>query len=100
DEYVVPSFIRSHPYVADVLPAIEAIRKEKIGGFYKGGETSKPSKPSGVPSAGSDPEMLALMRELVKKMDAMPTRIKAYLVDSELEEFREKRDMLKKKYVK
>lgn len=33
-------------------------------------------------------------------MDAIPTRIKAYLIGTELEEFRGKRDMLKKKYVK
>lgn len=35
------------------------------------------------------------METMINKLDAMPTRIKAYLVDSELEEFREKRDMLK-----
>src|SRR5690606_17568189 len=69
DEYVVPSVIRSHPYVADVLPAIEAIRKEKIRGFYKGGETSRPSKPSIVPSAGSDPEMIALLKSIDQKLN-------------------------------
>lgn len=101
DEYVIPSFIRSHPYVADVLPAIEAIRKDRVRGFYKGGDTGDtPKHSASVPPTNPNQRLEQLMEKMIDKMDAMPTRIKAYLVDSELEEFRDKRDMLKKKYVK
>ncbi|AWW31818.1 phage tail tape measure protein [Echinicola strongylocentroti] len=99
DEYVVPSFIRSHPYVADVLPAIEAIRQEKTRGFYKGGESNGTKTPI-TPINNSDPEMLTLLKSIDSKLDNLPTSIKAYLVDSELEEFRNKRQKLKDKYIK
>ncbi|MDN3688709.1 phage tail tape measure protein [Cyclobacterium jeungdonense] len=102
DEYVVPSFIRSHPYVADVMPAIEAIRQEKIRGFYRGGEANKtdtrPSRSTSTPVSKADPEMLSLLKSIDSKLDRMPTRIKAYLVDSEWQEFRDLRDDLEDRY--
>lgn len=102
DEYVVPSFIRSHPYVADVMPAIEAIRQEKVRGFYRGGEASKtdtrPSRSTSTPVSKADPEMLSLLKSIDSKLDRMPTRIKAYLVDSEWQEFRDLRDDLEDRY--
>lgn len=103
DEYVVPSFIRSHPYVANVLPAIESIREEKLRGYYRGGQTSGESPNSGTSpslptSSKADPEMLALLKSIDGKLDKMPTRVKAYLVDSELQEFRNLRDDLEDRY--
>lgn len=103
DEYVVPPFIRSHPYVANVLPAIESIRQEKLRGYYRGGQTSgespnSDSSPSLPTSSKADPEMLALLKSIEGKLDKMPTRVKAYLVDSELQEFRNLRDDLEDRY--
>jgi TP901 family phage tail tape measure protein len=103
DEYVVPPFIRSHPYVANVLPAIESIREEKMRGYYRGGQVTKgndqPSPFQPNPATGkADPEMLDLLKSINQKLDKMPTRIKAYLVDSELQEFQEMRDSLESRY--
>jgi len=103
NEYVIPSFIRSHPFVANVLPAIEAIREEKTRGAYRGGQSSSPNTPSSPvvgngTSGKADPEMLSLLKSIDSKLDKMPTRVKAYLVDSEMQEFQTIRDNLEKRY--
>ncbi|PRY90548.1 phage tail tape measure protein [Mongoliibacter ruber] len=95
-EYVVPEILTKDPRIANLLPAIESIRKDKVRGFVDGGSTS-----SGVASGGigsSDPEVKELLRLLVFKMDNMPKRIKAYLVYSEFEKIQEEAEMIKKRY--
>jgi hypothetical protein len=102
DEFVVPSFIRSHPYVANVLPVIEDIRQEKIRGFYRGGETTRP-QPTAAPSKDSNlgglmQELIRLQKSQLEILSKMPTKLKAYLIYSELEEIREEMDDLERKY--
>ncbi|MEX2592928.1 MAG: hypothetical protein WD426_09135, partial [Anditalea sp.] len=104
DEYVVPSFIRSHPYVADVMPAIEAIRQEKVRGFYRGGDTGK-EKNTGTAAKSQvnnfDTKGLEHKLDvLIDKMDRMPKNIKAYLVYNDFQETRDEIEGLEKKYMR
>jgi TP901 family phage tail tape measure protein len=36
-EYVIPSFVRDHPYVRSVEPVLESIRQRKLHGYAEGG---------------------------------------------------------------
>ncbi|MEN6355356.1 MAG: phage tail tape measure protein [Bacteroidales bacterium] len=36
-EYVIPSFVRDHPYVRSVEPVLESIRQRKLYGYAEGG---------------------------------------------------------------
>lgn len=96
-EYVVPTIVAEDPWVANLLPAIESIRQDRIRGFAQGGQTS--SGPLSVPqSMGSDPEVKELLRMMVKKLDMMPKQVRAYLVYNDLEEMQEEMDTLKSRY--
>jgi TP901 family phage tail tape measure protein len=39
-EYVIPSFVRDHPYVRSVEPVLESIRQRRLSGYAEGGETN------------------------------------------------------------
>jgi TP901 family phage tail tape measure protein len=96
-EYVIPSMVTSDPWVANLLPAIESIRKDKVRGFYNGGATTaiKGSSPAG---GMADEETKALLRMMVAKLDMMPKQIKAYLVYNDLEKMQTEMETLKNRY--
>lgn len=95
-EYVVPQIVTSDPWVANVLPMIESIRQDRIRGFATGGQTSAGtiSQAPGMSNA----RLEALMEIMISKMDAMPTKMRAYLVYNDLEEMQEEADMLKSRF--
>lgn len=95
-EYVVPQIVTSDPWVANVLPMIESIRQDRIRGFATGGQTSAGtiSQAPGMSNA----RLEALMEIMISKMDAMPTKMRAYLVYNDLEEMQEEAEMLKSRF--
>ena len=102
NEYVIPEMLTSHPWVANVIPAIEAIRKEKTRGFAVGGPTSEnmeinTNRPK-LNEFASDPEIKELLKSMVLKLDMMPKQIRAYLVYNDLEEMQEEMETLKSRY--
>jgi TP901 family phage tail tape measure protein len=99
-EYVVPSIVTQDPWVANLLPAIESIRQDKIRGFANGGPTDSSSggRLSVSTPMGSDPEVKELLRLMVKKLDMMPKQVRAYLVYNDLEEMQEEMETLKSRY--
>jgi hypothetical protein len=107
DEYVIPSFIRSHPYVADVMPAIEAIRQEKVRGFYRGGETSK-EKNTGTPKSSSSEgissakleRIIQLQEENNELLRKFPKNIRAYMKYTDWKESIDEMEGLEKKYMR
>ncbi len=95
-EYVVPQIVTSDPWVANLLPAIESIRKDRIRGFASGGATSP--LPSGAAAGMSTAKLEMLMEMMVAKLDNMPKQIRAYLVYNDLEEMQEEMETLKSRY--
>jgi TP901 family phage tail tape measure protein len=97
-EYVVPQIVTSDPWVANVLPIIESIRQDKIRGFASGGPSSSGAISTQSGGMMSDPEVKELLRMMVSKLDAMPTKMRAYLVYNDLEEMQEEAEMLKSRF--
>lgn len=95
-EYVVPQIVTSDPWVANVLPMIESIRQDRIRGFATGGQTSAGTIPQ-APGM-SNARLEALMEIMISKMDAMPTKMRAYLVYNDLEEMQEEAELLKSRF--
>jgi TP901 family phage tail tape measure protein len=100
NEYVIPTIVAKDPIVANLLPAIEAIRQDRVRGFAMGGPTSGAN--SGrlqVPQAPMNTdEMTMLLRSINNKLDKMPSEIRAYLVYNDLEKMKEEMDKLKSRY--
>lgn len=97
-EYVIPEIVTKDPRVANLLPAIESIRKEKVRGFYNGGDTGGSAVATTAPPMSGDPEVKALLRIMINKLDAMPKNIKAYMVYREFQEFSEEAESLQKRF--
>ncbi|MFN3802352.1 hypothetical protein, partial [Belliella pelovolcani] len=84
------------PMIANLLPAIESIRQDRIRGFASGGMTS------GALSASApiqnNQKLEQLMEIMIGKMDMMPKNIRAYLVYNDLEEMEEEMQTLRSRY--
>jgi TP901 family phage tail tape measure protein len=98
-EYVIPEMVTSHPWVANVLPAIESIRQEKMRGFATGGPTTPDTMSSSPAAPGMSTERMEnLMLEMLREMKVQKKTLRAYLVYNDLEEMREEMETLKSKY--
>lgn len=96
-EYVVPTIVTQDPWVANLLPAIESIRQDRIRGFATGGPTSGGNVGSNAPGMSTE-RMEQLMEIMISKMDMMPRQVRAYLVYNDLEEMQEEMETLKSRY--
>lgn len=89
NEYVLPQIVTQDPKVANLLPAIESLRQDRMNGYTSGGLNSG--------GMGSDPEMKALMREMIAAYQSTKSK-KVILVTSELEDHEEEKAMLQDRY--
>ena len=73
-EYVIPSFVRDHPYVRTVEPVLESIRQQKLSGLAGGGLSEKATTvAAGVTGAiggafsGQEIALLTEIRDILQK---------------------------------
>jgi TP901 family phage tail tape measure protein len=90
NEYVMPSSVVQDPFIANLLPAIEAIRQDRVNGF-SGGSTGK-----GM-GMMSDPETKEILRGILKEQQATKNK-RVILVTTDLEEHNEERVYLQDRY--
>lgn len=96
-EYVVPTIVTEDPWVANLLPAIESIRQDRIRGFASGGPTSSGRLSAPAPNMSTE-KLEMLMQVMISKLDGMPKQVRAYLVYNDLEEMQEEMDKLRSRY--
>lgn len=90
NEYVMPQSVVKEPFIANLMPAIEAIRQDRVNGFSGGSQAQ-------APMMMSDPETKALLREIVESNRAAKNK-KVILVRTDLDEFDEERVYLENRY--
>jgi TP901 family phage tail tape measure protein len=92
NEYVMSESVMQEPFIANLLPAIEAIRQDRVNGFSGG------SQSGATVTATLDPQSAALIKETVAEVKRMKKEMKAYIVLTELEEAQDERSYLEKRY--
>lgn len=90
-EYVIPSVTMQEPFIANLLPAIEAIRQDRVNGFSGGSQGQ-------APMMMADPETKALLMKIAAGIDKFPTEIRGKWVITDLEEAQDERSYLESRY--
>lgn len=89
-EYVIPKVTLQDPFIANLMPAIEAIRQDRISGFSGGSQ-------AGAPMMMTDPETKALLKEIVQSNREAKNK-KVILVHRDFEEFEAEKVYLENRY--
>jgi hypothetical protein len=69
NEYVVPEFVRQMPGIPPILDYLEDKRKQGLGGFAQGGETSSQEDTSTTSSDTGNSRITEVLERLIIKLD-------------------------------